>query len=79
MYAKAVVSIGKKEAVLVPFSALTTRSGIVGVFVVNGDLARFVPVTQIGQEKDQIAVKGLNGGEKVILYPPANLVDGQKL
>jgi RND family efflux transporter MFP subunit len=79
MYAKATVSIAKKEAVLVPFSALTTRSGIVGVFVVNGDITRFVPVKQISQDKDNIAVKGLNGGEKVILYPPANLVDGQRL
>jgi RND family efflux transporter MFP subunit len=79
MYAKAEVSIGKKEAVLVPFSALTTRSGILGVFVDDGGYAKFVPVTQIGQEKDNIAVKGLRGGEKVILYPPANLVDGQRL
>jgi len=79
MYAKAVVSIAKKEAVLVPFSALTTRSGILGVFVVNGESVRFVPVKQIGQVNDNIAVKGLNGGEKVILYPPANLSDGQKL
>jgi multidrug efflux pump subunit AcrA (membrane-fusion protein) len=79
MYAKADVTIGKKEAVLVPFSALTTRSGILGVFVVDGSYAKFVPVTQIGQEKDNIAVKGLSGGEKVILYPPANLADGQRL
>jgi len=79
MYAKAEVAIAKKEAVLVPFSALTSRSGIVGVFVVQNGVARFVPVQQIGQEKDNIAVKGLKGGEKVILYPPANLSDGQRL
>ena len=79
MYAKAEVAIGKKEAVLVPFSALTSRSGIVGVFVVDGNVARFMPVTQIAQIKDNIAVKGLRGGEKVILYPPANLSDGQRL
>jgi len=79
MYAKAEVAIGKKEAVLVPFSALTSRSGIVGVFVVDGSVAKFVPVTQIAQIKDNIAVKGLRGGEKVILYPPANLSDGQRL
>jgi RND family efflux transporter MFP subunit len=79
MYAKAEVAIGKKEAVLVPFSALTTRSGIVGVFVADGSVARFTPVTQIAQIKDNIAVKGLKGGEKVILYPPANLSDGQRL
>jgi RND family efflux transporter MFP subunit len=79
MYAKAEVAIGKKEAVLVPFSALTSRSGIVGVFVVDGSVARFIPVTQIAQIKDSIAVQGLNGGEQVILYPPANLSDGQRL
>jgi RND family efflux transporter MFP subunit len=80
MYAKAIVSVGKTEAVLVPFAALTTRSGIVGVFVVDEDnIAHFVPVKQIAQIKDYIALKGLKGGEKVILYPPANLIDGQKI
>jgi RND family efflux transporter MFP subunit len=80
MYAKAEVSVGKKEAVLVPFSALTSREGIVGVFVVDeNNTIHFTPVKQIAQEGDYIAVEGLNGGERVILYPTANLVDGQKL
>jgi RND family efflux transporter MFP subunit len=79
MYAKAEVNIAKTEAVLIPFSALTSRSGIVGVFVVNGGSVKFTPVTQISQDKDLIAVKGLKNGQKVILYPPANLSDGQKL
>ena len=79
MYAKAVVNISKTEAVLVPFSALTSRSGIVGVFVDNNGVAKFVPVKQISQDKDFIAVKGLKAGAKVILYPTADLVDGQRL
>ena len=79
MYAKAVVNIAKQEGVMVPFAALTTRSGITGVFVIDGNVARFVPVKQISQKGDSIAVKGLRGGEKVILYPPANLSDGQRL
>ena len=79
MYAKATVVVAKKEAVLVPFAALTTREGIVGVFVVEDGKARFKPVKEIMQKGDYIAVKGLKGGEKVILYPPANLVDGQQL
>jgi len=79
MYAKAKVVLGKKEAVLVPFAALTTREGIVGVFVDKDNTATFVPVKQIAQVGDNIAVEGLKGGEKVILYPPANLIDGQKL
>ena len=79
MYAKATVVVAKKEAVLVPFAALTTREGIVGVFVVEDGKARFKPVKEIMQKGDFIAVKGLEGGEKVILYPPANLVDGQQL
>jgi len=79
MYAKAKVVIGKKEAVLVPYAALTTRAGIVGVFIDDAGIARFVPVKQIAQVGDKIAVSGLRGGERVILYPPANLEDGQKL
>jgi RND family efflux transporter MFP subunit len=80
MYAKAVVVVGKKEAVLVPFAALTTRAGIVGVFTLdNENVAHFKPVQQIAQVGDNIAVKGLKAGSKVILYPPANLIDGQKV
>ena len=79
MYAKAKVVVGKKEAVLVPFAALISREGIVGVFVNDNGIAKFIPVKQIAQVKDYIAVKGLNGGEMVILYPPANLKDGQQL
>ncbi|NPA10829.1 MAG: efflux RND transporter periplasmic adaptor subunit [Epsilonproteobacteria bacterium] len=79
MYAKAKVSIGQKEAVLVPFSALTTREGIIGVFVVEDGKAHFVPVKQVAQEGDNIAVEGLKGGEKVILYPTANIEDGQSI
>ena len=79
MYAKAKVVVAKKEAVLVPFAALTTRSGIVGVFVDDNGVAKFTPVKQIAQVGNNIAIKGLNGGEEVILYPPANLEDGQNL
>jgi RND family efflux transporter MFP subunit len=79
MYAKAKVIVGKEEAVLVPFAAITSRKGIVGVFVNNGGIAKFVAVKQIGQKGDLIAVKGLSGDEQVVLYPPANLFDGQKL
>ena len=79
MYAKAKIVVGKKEAVLVPFAALTSREGIIGVFVNDNGIAKFVPVKQIAQIGDNIAVKGLKGGEMVILYPPANLKDGQQL
>ena len=79
MYAKAKIVVGKEKAVLIPFAALTTREGIVGVFVDSNGYAKFVPVKQIAQVGDNIAVKGLKGGEKVILYPPANLTDGQRL
>jgi hypothetical protein len=79
MYAKAYINISKMQAVLIPYSALTSRGGILGVFVVKHKRAVFVPVKQVGQEGSKIAVEGLNGGEKVILYPPVDLVDGQRL
>ncbi len=80
MYAKAVVTIAKKEAVVVPFSALTSRAGIVGVFTLDdNNIAHFVPVEQMSQDGNNIAVKGLKAGATVILYPPANLEDSQKV
>ena len=79
MYAKANIVLDKKEVVFVPFSAITSRGGIVGVFVNDNGSAKFVPVKEISQQGDKIAVSGLKGGESVILYPPANLTDGQKL
>jgi RND family efflux transporter MFP subunit len=79
MYAKAKVVIAKEEAVLVPFAAVTSREGIIGVFVNENGIAKFEPIKQIAQVGDYIAVKGLNGNEQVVLYPPANLTDGQKL
>ena len=80
MYARAQVVIGKKEAVVVPYAALTTRRGLLGVFVVDSDnTIHFTPVKQLAQVGALIAVKGLKAGQKVILYPPANLIDGQKI
>ena len=79
MYAKAKVIVGKKEVVMVPYSAITSREGIVGVFVVDGNVAHFKPVKELIQKGDLIAVDGIRAGEEVILYPPANLVDGQQL
>jgi len=80
MYGKAKVAIGKKKGVLVPFGAITQRKGITGVFVVDGSKeVHFVPVTQLMQIKDYFLVKGLRGGERIIIYPLASLKDGDKI
>jgi len=80
MYAKVNVTIGTAKGVLVPFAAITQREGITGVFVVDSqNRVHFTPVTQLMQVKDYILVKGLKGGEKVVLYPLASLNDGDKI
>jgi len=79
MYAKAEVVLGKKEVVLIPFSALTSREGIIGVFVNNNGIAKFIPVKQVAQVGNFIGVKGINPNTTVVIYPPANMVDGQRL
>ena len=79
MYAKAKVVLGEKEVVLIPFAALTSREGIVGVFVDEAGVAKFVSVEQITQLGDFVGVKGINSDVKVVVYPPANMVDGQRL
>jgi len=80
MYAKVNVTIGHQKGVLVPFPAITQREGITGVFVVDSNnVVHFKPVTQLMQVKQFILVKGLKGGEKVVLYPLASLKDGDKI
>jgi RND family efflux transporter MFP subunit len=80
MYGKVNVVIGHQKGVLVPYPAITQREGITGVFVVDSsNRVHFTPVQQLMQVKSFILVKGLKGGEKVVLYPLASLKDGDKI
>ncbi len=68
------------DAVLVPLAAVFRRDGREAVFVVADGRARLAPVT-IGRRGDRDAevVRGLNGGEQVIAYPPDTVTDGTRV
>jgi len=79
MYAKIYVKIGNAQEIVIPYNALTSRGGIVGVFVDDNGKAKFVPVKVISQNGNDVAVTGVSAGQKVVILPPANMTDGTSL
>jgi len=79
MYAKIYVKVANKNEVVIPYNALTSRGGIVGVFIDENSKAKFVPVSVVSQDNNEVAVMGVNAGEKVVILPPANMTDGTPL
>jgi len=79
MYAKIYVKIANKNEVVIPYNALTSRGGIVGVFIDENSKAKFVPVSVVSQDNNEVAVMGVNAGERVVILPPANMTDGTPL
>jgi RND family efflux transporter MFP subunit len=85
-----VVFQGKQAAVaseapyvIVPLAAVVKRGTADVVFVVEGGVARQVPVT-LGPPKasaptSAVVTSGLSGGETVLLAPAATLVDGEQV
>jgi len=79
MYAKIYVKVAAKQEIVVPYNAITDRGGIIGVFVDNGGVAQFKPITIVSQDNNKVAVKGLIAGERVVVLPPADMTDGTPL
>ena len=79
MYAKIYVKVSSKQEVVVPYDALTSRGGIVGVFKDENGKAKFIPVNVISQDGNDVAVSGLKAGDEVVVLAPANMTDGTPL
>ncbi len=79
MYAKISVKIGNKKETVIPYDALTSRGGIVGVFVNNSGKAEFREVQILSQQGNSVAVDNVKVGEEVVILPPANMTDGTPL
>jgi len=81
MYGKAVFSIGKREVILVPRSAVVTMSGLSGVYIVSSDGTAVFQMIQPGEvQGDQIeAVTGLKAGDRVIVSKQVESIDGRKV
>ncbi|MBT9259035.1 MAG: efflux RND transporter periplasmic adaptor subunit [Clostridiales bacterium] len=72
MSGRVAIQVRKEENVLIlPYQALTARQGQAGVFVAEGNTARFVPVVLGSQTATEAVVKeGLKPGDEVIIGPP---------
>ena len=82
---RSVDGVGDKPAptggtVVIPQSAVQTTDGRTRVWVVRDGRVerRAVTVGQTSGDESTIAA-GLNGGEKVVINPPATLAEGQKI
>jgi len=76
MYAQISIQSSDHKDVVVPFDALTSRGGIVGIFTIKDNKAKFIPVQIIAQKNGKVAVTNIKNGEKIVLLPPANMNDG---
>jgi|SRR5215831_5277385 len=80
MFGRADFSAGKRDALLVPQSAVSERGQIQCVHVVEGDTARLRLVT-IGEARGDLReiLSGLTAGERIIVAPPQLLADGDRI
>ncbi len=81
MYGKALFTAGKRDAILVPRSAVVTLSGLSGVYIVSADGNAVFQMVQLGEEQGDAveAVTGLKAGDKVIVSKQAAGIDGRKV
>jgi len=77
MFGRASFAVGKREALLVPQSAILEKGQIRCVHVVEGDTARMRLVT-VGeaQHDSREILSGLEAGERIVVAPPPQLADG---
>lgn len=81
--AEAFIEVGRREdAVLLPATLLSLRDERQGVFVLDGEKARWRPVSVGLRNRDRWEItEGLAAGDRVIAVssPRSNLVDGRKV
>ena len=76
-YAEVRLTLGHNQQLTVPVAALTRRAGLRGVFVVGKDDRAHFRLVRVGATHHgrTAVVAGLAPGEKVVVPPPANLVN----
>lgn len=80
-YARVMIPVQTQDAIVVPQSAVQTRAGITGVFVVDTDgNAEFRMVT-LGERRgdDVVVLSGLVEGDRLIVSAKGELANGTKI
>jgi hypothetical protein len=81
MYGKAFFSTGKREAIVVPKSAVVEMSGISGVYIVSTRGNAVFQMVQLGDEHEGgvEVLTGLKAGDKVIADKQPGRIEGRKV
>lgn len=81
MFARVGLEGDREERLLLPASAVVERGQLRGAWIVSDDDTASVRWLRFGAETERgiEVLSGLEGGERVILDPPAGLVDGTRL
>lgn len=81
VFARARFTVGERQVLSIPKDALVRRGGLTGVYIADGTRAAFRLVElSDAQSGDVIEVlSGLKAGDRVIVLPPATLVEGSTL
>jgi multidrug efflux pump subunit AcrA (membrane-fusion protein) len=82
MYGKAFFPVGKREAILVPKSAVVELSGVTGVYLVSADSgAAMFQMIQVGEEHGNFVevLTGLKKGDRVISDKHLGILDGKQV
>jgi len=80
LYGRAQFGAGTRKAVRVPRSAVVTRGGMTGVWIVDAGKAHFrlVTASELTADSPEI-LAGLSGGESVIVSPPAQIEEDSEV
>jgi hypothetical protein len=81
MYGKALFSIGKHEAILIPRSAVVEMSGITGVYIISPEGTARFQMVQLGAEHgDQVeVVTGLKNGDRAVADQKGGRLEGKRI
>ncbi len=78
LYARVMIPVGKKEAILLPKKAVVEKGQLTGVYVVGADNAITYRLIRLGKEYNNAVeiLSGVNAGDRVITGNVEKAVDG---
>lgn len=81
MYGKALFTVGSRQAILMPRSAVVEMAGLTGVYIVSPEGNAVFQMVQLGESRgDHVeAITGLKAGDRVIVSRPDTRIDGRKV
>lgn len=81
MYGKAFFSMGKREAILVPRSAVVEMGGLTGLYIISAEGNAVFQMVQLGDPQGESieAVTGLKAGDRVVVSRHESSIDGRKV